>query len=249
MPFAAVALVGVAPMAFAQGQQVFEWNGRVDREVQIVVQGNRISTNDVGPTEPGRVRARSVSFMPRQDGQLTVQVLNGRGRVDVIQQPSAQNGFTAIVRVRDPQSGSSNYRIAGYWQSYAGGEVYNRRYDRDRGVDRDQRNIERDAYGMATQPMLHWSGNVDGELEIRIQNGQIQYRTLSGNRPTSIRTNVGSLGEPFGHARVALTQNQGRGTVTVVQQPSSYNDYTTVLRVRDPQGGYGYYDFDLMWAQ
>jgi hypothetical protein len=48
------------------------------------------------------------------------------------------------------------------------------------------------------------------------------------------------------NSQVFVTQNQGRGTVTVVQQPSSYNGYTTVVRVRDPQGGYGFYDFDLM---
>jgi len=25
------------------------------------------------------------------------------------------------------------------------------------------------------------------------------------------------------------------------------NGYTAVIRVRDPQGGYGLYDFDLTW--
>lgn len=245
VPFAAVALVGVAPMAFAQGQQLFEWNGRVDREVQIVVQGNRVSTNAIGPTEPGRARARSMSFMPRQDGQLTVRVMNGRGNVDVIQQPTAQNGFTAIVRVRDPQAGSSNYRVVGYWQPYAGGDVYNNRRNDRRGE------YDRGRYGNrgvnANQSMMHWSGNVDDQLEIRIQNGRIDYRTLSGKGPTSIRSNLGSLSMPFGNARVAVVQNQGRGSVHVVQQPSSYNGYTTVLRINDPQGGYGYYDFDLLW--
>ena len=44
-----------------------------------------------------------------------------------------------------------------------------------------------------------------------------------------------------------VTNAQGRGHVTVVQQPSAYNGYTTIVRVRDPQGGYGYYDFDLTW--
>ena len=48
---------------------------------------------------------------------------------------------------------------------------------------------------------------------------------------------------PRGNANVTVVQNTGRGTVTVVQQPSSWNNYTTVIRIQDPQGGYGYYDF------
>ena len=44
-----------------------------------------------------------------------------------------------------------------------------------------------------------------------------------------------------------VVENQGRGDVRVVQQPTIWNAYTTVLRVNDPQGGYGRYDFDLYW--
>ena len=95
--------------------------------------------------------------------------------------------------------------------------------------------------------MMHWSGNVDDELEIRLQNGRVEYRTLRGAQPTSIRATNGNASMPRTNAQISVVQNQGRGSVTVVQQPSSWNGYTTVLRVKDPQGGYGYYDFDLMW--
>jgi len=33
----------------------------------------------------------------------------------------------------------------------------------------------------------------------------------------------------------------------VVQQPSSWNNYTAVIRVYDPRSGYGAYSFDLGW--
>ena len=35
--------------------------------------------------------------------------------------------------------------------------------------------------------MMRWSGNVDDDLEIRIQNGRLVYRVLSGKDPSSIR--------------------------------------------------------------
>jgi hypothetical protein len=54
IPLAAAALLGLAPVVMAQGQQLFEWNGRVDREVQIVMRGNQMWTRNVGHTEPGQ---------------------------------------------------------------------------------------------------------------------------------------------------------------------------------------------------
>jgi hypothetical protein len=47
--------------------------------------------------------------------------------------------------------------------------------------------------------------------------------------------------------QVFVTDVNGRGSVSVVQQPSSYNGYTAVIRVYDPRPGYGDYGFDLNW--
>jgi hypothetical protein len=262
IPLAAVALIGAAPVLFAQGQQLFEWNGRVDREVQVTMRGNSLRTMDIGRTEPGRERSRAFSALPRQDGQVTVQVVNGRGSVDVIQQPSAQNGYATTVRIQDPQGGADNYRLVAYWQPYSNGEYIGRdNRGRDRGRDRDRDDIYRGRdngrgnggynngqngqYG--NQTALHWSGNVDDELEIRIQNGQVNYRTVRGAQPTSIRADAGNLNMSRNGATLNVVQNQGRGSVSVIQQASQWNGYTTVIRIKDPQGGYGYYDFNLIW--
>jgi hypothetical protein len=273
IPLAAVALIAAAPFVQAQRQEIFEWNGRVDREIQITMRGSQLATRYLSNTETGRARSRVIAQLPRQDGEVVVQLLNGRGDVNVIQQPSAQNGYTTIVRLTDRASGADDYRIAAYWQGYSNGDVY-RRNDRmpgnagnGRGLgrgrvrdrndaddrDRDDRNgrgvYDRNGntngqYG--NQTVLHWSGNVDGELELRIQNGRVAYRTLSGAQPTSIRADGANTSAMRSGMQVAVAQNQGRGTVTIVEQPTSYNGYTTVVRVRDPQGGYGFYDFDLI---
>jgi len=267
---AAAAIVGAAPMAFAQwgggnngrsGQELFEWTGRVDREVQIVMRGNQVSTRNVGNNETGRARSRVMMDLPRRDGQVVAQLENGRGNVDVIQQPSSQNGYTTIVRVSDAQRGADNYRVAAYWQNYSNGDVYgrDRNRDRDRNDDYDRGNNGypnrgrgnngNGGYGNNTNgyQVMHWSGNVDGELEIRLQNGRVEYRNLSGAQPTNIRLDRGNMSMPQNGSQVAISQGSGRGSINVVQQPSSWNGYTTVIRVRDPQGGYGYYDFDLVW--
>ena len=253
IPVAAALVVGTAPVVFAQGQQVFEWTGRVDREAQISMRGNQISTRMIGNNTSARERSRVITPLPRQDGRVVAQLESGRGTVDVIQQPSQSNGWTTVVRIRDTAGGTGTYRVAAYGESYANGDHDDR--GRGRGRDRD-RDRDRGVYGNGNggngqygngNSMLHWTGNVDGLLEIRIQNGRVSYRTLSGAQPTAIRANAGNVGIPRGISSVSVQQNQGRGSVSVVQQPSSYNGYTTVLRVNDPQSGASYYDFDLYW--
>jgi hypothetical protein len=255
LPLAMVALISAAPSAFAQqrnrGQEVFEWTGRVDREVQISMRGNRVSTRNVNNSETGRQNSRVFAQLPRQDGQIYVELLNGRGSASVIEQPSARNNYTATVRITDQSRGADDYRLAAYWQSFSNGDIYRGKGNNDDVYDRNRR----DGIPTATRnnngrrdntSMLHWSGNVDGDLEIVVQNGRVDYRTLSGAQPTSVRSDRGNTSTARYNGQVVIAQNQGRGSVNITQQPSQSNGYTTVIRVRDPQGGYGFYDFDLI---
>jgi len=98
-------------------QELFEWAGRVDREIRIQAGGGSAQIINMGSNERNNGgRFRSMNMLPSQDGVVTVQVLEGRGRVDVVQQPSRRNGYTTVIRVRDPDSGASRYRIAAYFQ-------------------------------------------------------------------------------------------------------------------------------------
>ena len=54
-------------------------------------------------------------------------------------------------------------------------------------------------------------------------------------------------GLPRRDVQVVVTDSYGRGSVSVVQQPSSSNGYTAVIRVNDPRSGYGAYRFDVSW--
>ena len=48
-----------------------------------------------------RSRLDVATALPQRDGRVTVRVQDGRGDVDVVQQPSARNDYTTIVRIRD----------------------------------------------------------------------------------------------------------------------------------------------------
>jgi len=97
--------------------QVLEWRGQVDREVRIQIDNRRASVLEYGKNERARKRVDMMEGVPNRPGRLYVNVLEGRGDVDVIQQPTAQNGYTATIRIRDPKGGADRYRIAVYWES------------------------------------------------------------------------------------------------------------------------------------
>jgi hypothetical protein len=131
----------------------------------------------------------------------------------------------------------------GRWDDRDG---YPNRPGRDRD-DRDDRGGWDRGDNGAARDVLRWSGDVDDALEIRIQGDRVDYRTLSGRSVRNVRADLSRGGLPRRDVQVVVTDNYGRGSVSVVQQPSAYNGYTAVIRVNDPRSGYGDYRFDVSW--
>jgi hypothetical protein len=230
-------------------RRLFTWRGNVDAGARIYVRGDMVRAvraEDVNDSRGrGRGRTRSLGkvdvdrALPRRDGTVRVQLLDGRGRVDVVQQPSAANDYTAILQLRDRQGGKDQYRLVAYFEPSGG--YSNDRTNRDGRVWGDSGG---DVYSGTTA--LKWSGSVDGDLRISLWRGQLSYQTASGLQPQNVRSNVGNADTRSG-GQLMVQQHMGRGTVQVIEQPSQYNNYTAVVRVLDSQGGYGFYDFDLIW--
>ena len=271
LSFALPLLAASAPALLAQNRTLFTWTGRVDREVQISMRGRDVWTSG---NEGGRNRARVESMLPRSEGYVRVQTQDGRGDVSVIQQPASWNDYTTIVRVRDRNSGSDRYQLSAYWESRYGSDNrggYGRgnggygRGDggngngnggwgrdgdddgRDRGVPSriDPRDRSNGGWNNGSGAAMRWSGSVDSDVEIRLSGRRIDERALSGGMTRDARSSVIGDGLPRRDVQLVIAQHQGRGTVYVAQQPTAYNGYTAVIRVRDPQGGYGYYDFEV----
>ena len=271
LSFAVPLLAAGAPALLAQNRTLFTWTGRVDREVQISMRGRDVWTNS---GDGGRSRVRVESMLPRTDGYVRVEAQDGRGDVSVIQQPASWNDYTTIVRVRDRNSGSDRYQLLAYWESrygdnrggYGRGNGNNGGYGRGNGNngngrwgrdddddDRDQglppridpRDRSNGGWNNGSGAALRWSGSVDSDVEIRLSGRRVDERALSGGETRDERSSVIGNGLPRRDVQLVIAQRQGRGTVYVAQQPTAYNGYTAVIRVRDPQGGYGYYDFEV----
>ncbi len=91
------------------------WSGRVDDEVILIVRGSRVNVRVVKGV---RVQDDDYSFespLPRNEVDLQVRKRRGRGSVDLIEEPTRQNDYTAMIRIRDNRSGSDVYELEVSW--------------------------------------------------------------------------------------------------------------------------------------
>jgi len=256
---AMAAISAPASSLFAQGRPLFDWRGRVDREVRITMHGRSARVQTPGRADAHYSRFDLATALPQRDGRVAVRVQDGRGDVDVLQQPSRRNDYTTVIRVRDRSSGTDNYRIVAYWMPeeygrgtgpWDGRDDYPNRPGRDRDDRYDRGGWGRgdnDDYGRGSYVggALRWRGDVDDALEIHIRGDRIDYRTVSGKPVRNVRADLMRGGLPRRDVQVFVSNPSGRGTVSVVQQPSVRNGYTAVIRVYDPRSGYGGYSFDV----
>jgi hypothetical protein len=91
------------------------WRGTVDHEIQLVIQGRNIETRVLQGTEFKNETFNFTSGLPNRNVTVEVEKKKGRGTVTVIQQPTRNNDYTAVVRIMDSGSGAREYELDIYW--------------------------------------------------------------------------------------------------------------------------------------
>ncbi|MDB4917031.1 MAG: hypothetical protein JWM95_4675 [Gemmatimonadetes bacterium] len=238
--------------AHAQETPLFTWSGRVDRAVRLTVQGSQVS-NSAEQNMQTRGRFSDVRGLPREEGTVRVSTDRGRGTASVIQQPSASNGYTALIVIEDNDGGADNYRVTAYFMPSNARGAYGdrgrgRNADRNRdGIpDRMERRDDR-RQGQSRGPMLNWSGDVDGEVQLVWRQNGVNQRVMSGAAPRVQNNRVTGEMSSSQYGQLNVSVREGRGRVEVIQQPSAQNRYTGIIRIVDPQAGYGHYVLDATW--
>lgn len=234
--WAPLAIAIALPLSLqAQERVLGTWNGRVDKEMQLTIRADTITSNTVGGEQlAGRFRLESA--LPQQDGDIRVAVSRGRGDVSVVQQPSSANNYTAVVRMLDDDPGADSYQVTVYWSPMHA----------SRGNMGSRAGTNRAPSGPSTGSTLHWSGDVDVVAEIRWGANGVSQHKVGGGELRNVQSSQGGGGVLQG-GTVTATLRAGRGTVQIVQQPSAENNWTAVIRVHDPQPGYGHYELDASW--
>jgi hypothetical protein len=95
--------------------------------------------------------------------------------------------------------------------------------------------------------VLHWTGDVDKTSIVRWRGGRAMLQDVDGAPARNVRADVAGVGLPDRDVTLRIVKREGRGNITILQQPSSGNNYTGVIRIDDPDEGYGHYDFDVVY--
>ena len=91
------------------------WKGRVDDDVRITIRGGTADVETIGGTPYYNGQPSfSGSLPPRR---VTVRLTNKRGRGDIYieQQPSRENNFACVVRIKDSKGGAADYEFELQW--------------------------------------------------------------------------------------------------------------------------------------
>ena len=88
---------------------------------------------------------------------------------------------------------------------------------------------------------------MDDVVEIQISGRRVDAITRSGVRVSDVNSNIRGGGLPNRNVNLRIDQRSGRGSIAVVQQPSSWNGYTAIVRINDSRSGAAYYDFIAYW--
>ena len=93
---------------------------------------------------------------------------------------------------------------------------------------------------------MTWRGKVDDDVRIRIRGGSSDVETIGGTPYYDAQSNFGASLPPR-RVNVRLSLKRGRGEIYIEQQPSRENDYTLIVRIKDPKGGASTYEFEVTW--
>jgi hypothetical protein len=102
-----------------------------------------------------------------------------------------------------------------------------------------------DGYGRRRE-VYEWNGVVDKEVRIQLRGSRAYVQGMGAADDRNSRGRmINSL--PLQTGNLVVERLEGRGDVLVVEQPTSRNNYTATLRIRDPRGGTDRYRIVAYW--
>jgi outer membrane lipoprotein SlyB len=95
----------------------FRWQGRVDGSDYVRVRGNSVTIQHVEARNVADASYDLPSPLPRNPVNIQLNKLRGRGKVELVERPSAANNYTAVVLIQDAPSGDDFYEFELSWST------------------------------------------------------------------------------------------------------------------------------------
>ncbi len=91
------------------------WKGRVDDDVRITIRGGSADVETLGGTPYQDAQPDFAASLPSRRVTVRLNIRRGRGQVYIEQQPSRENNFAAVIRIKDSRGGASDYEFELSW--------------------------------------------------------------------------------------------------------------------------------------
>ena len=211
----------------------FVWQGQVDGIAILHLQGKHLAVQIQQGAPVDRQQFHFSDALPDIQQKVRVEVLEGRGYVHVLDQPSIENHYMLAVGIEDRQPGSAFYSIALYWDTSNNGL--------ERGAEKTDK--------------VSWSGRVDHAAVVSCKaKSCVSTSGQGGSEQGSVR-GAPVADEHFKFSKplpdraieVRLDRVDGRGEIRLIEQPRESNHYTARVSIRDPGTGATDYAFTLVW--
>jgi hypothetical protein len=213
------------PRSLNRGEERLTWTGRVDDEVIVECRASDCRSRELRGVPVSRDRVQFTQPVPDRDIRVTLDDIQGRGEVQLIENPSPSNNYTARVRIRDTAGGSADYGFSLYWMR-----------PRDNEPGR-----------LFARPGAVWKGRVDGVVRVTVA-GANATSEVRGGAPVQEENSHFERALPYGDSpNASVRKIRGRGHVEIVEFPSSRNRHRLVFEINDSSGGSDYYEVEVGW--
>ncbi len=92
-----------------------KWKGRVDQTVTLRISGEDAEAFTISGRNVVEISNNLDGYLARRRGTVSVRKLNGRGTVSILEHPSPQNNYNAVIQIFDPKSSDDEYEIEVSW--------------------------------------------------------------------------------------------------------------------------------------
>ena len=91
------------------------WRGRVDDDVRITIRGGTADVETLGGTAYNDGQPNFSASLPARRVNVRLVSKKGRGEIFIEQQPSRDNDFSVVIRIKDTRGGASEYEFELAW--------------------------------------------------------------------------------------------------------------------------------------
>jgi hypothetical protein len=242
-------------LANNSGSGSARWSGEVDNEVFVLLRGRQFFSTSVRGRSVYGQQTDITNPMPRRPVNVTLQNVEGRGQIEISEQPDQSNEFTAKIHIIDPQAGAGHYSFTLTWDDSGSG--FN---DSNSGFGAGTQTSgggilspsggaypsNDPVFGGGTAGALRWAARVDGKVRVSFRDNQAFAQRLSGQAISGEQVQF-STPLPRRAVNADVRKISGRDDVSIVQQPSPNNNYTLVIEINDTSGGADLYDLEIRW--